>query len=371
VSRFDRVPVEQAIAWIDGAARCLESEEVELHQASGRVLGADVVAPAPIPPVDCAAIDGLAVHAADSLGAGAYNPLTLPATAVMAGEALPDAMDAVVPFDLADLDDAGRVILVEPVTRGINVDRLGSVAIAGALLAAAGTRLAPRHLGLIAAAGIARVPLVRRPRVRLAIDSAGRPAESANRIRPMLCAAIERDGGVILESPLAEALAAVDADIVLVVDGAGPGRDQASASASAAASTLDIYGVALVPGEATGFGHTAAGAPMLLLPGPPTACLWSYELFSVRAIRRLGGRNPALPYRIRTMPTARKIVSSIGTTEICPVRLRPDGEVEPVASFAEIGLMAAAQADGFVVVPATSEGYPRGAPVTAHLYDES
>jgi molybdopterin molybdotransferase len=369
VSKFDRVSVEAAIAWTDSATLRLETEEVALNQASGRVLGADIHSAVPIPPVDCAAVDGFAVRAADSLGAGAYNPLALSSIAVAAGEALPDAMNAVVPLELADWDDAGRVVLVEPVIGGANVDRRGAVADAGALLAAAGTRLAPRHIGLIAAAGLAKVSLVRRPRVRLVIAGSVRSGTAKDSDGPMLLAAIARDGGVILESPLAEALVAAGADIVLVVGGTGPGREDRSAAALAAAGTLDIHGVALVPGETAGFGRTAAGVPVLLLPGGSAACLWSYELFAGRAIRRLGGRDPALPYRSRTMTTARKIVSSIGTTEICPVRRRPDGQIEPVASFAEIGMMAAAQADGFLIVSEASEGYAQGASVTPYFYD--
>jgi molybdopterin molybdotransferase len=70
------------------------------------------------------------------------------------------------------------------------------------------------------------------------------------------------------------------------------------------------------------------------------------------------------------MTTARKIVSVIGMTEIVPMSCRPDGSIEPVAPFSEIGLMAAASADGFVIVPETSEGYPLGASVKIHLYGD-
>jgi len=69
------------------------------------------------------------------------------------------------------------------------------------------------------------------------------------------------------------------------------------------------------------------------------------------------------------MVTTRKIVSSIGVTEICPVRCREKG-VEPIASFAESDVMAAARADGFVIVPEGSEGFAEGAAVTVYLQEE-
>jgi molybdopterin molybdotransferase len=169
---------------------------------------------------------------------------------------------------------------------------------------------------------------------------------------------------------LAEALGADGSDIVLVVGGTGPGPEDESAAALAAAGEAAIHGVALKPGETARLGLTAAGVPVVLLPGSPAACLCCYELLAGRAIRRLGGHDASLPYRSRMMMTARKIVSGIGMTEIVPVRYQGENSVEPIASFSEIGLMAAASADGFVIVPETSEGYPPGASVTVYLYDD-
>jgi molybdopterin biosynthesis enzyme len=69
---------------------------------------------------------------------------------------------------------------------------------------------------------------------------------------------------------------------------------------------------------------------------------------------------------VETLRVARKIVSEVGTIEVCPVR-RTGGEVEPMPAFAEAGLAAAAHASGFVLVPEASEGYPQGAAVTVYL----
>jgi molybdopterin molybdotransferase len=193
----------------------------------------------------------------------------------------------------------------------------------------------------------------------------------------MIRAAVERDGGVIGEyvaverdqTAMAAALVPPGANIVLVIGGTGPGSDDHSAAALAESGELAIHGVALRPGETAGLGRSASGVPVVLLPGTPAACLWSYELFAGRAIRRLGGRSPELPYRPRELITARKIVSAIGMTEFCPVRCGAGDTVEPLPSFAETGLMAAVGADGFVIVSEGSEGHPEGAPVTVYLYE--
>lgn len=323
--------------------------------------------PGRFPKADCAAIDGFALAAAASLGAGTYNPLTIAAIAIRAGEPMPPATDAVLPADQVEPNGSGCVELIEPVAVGVNVDRRGAVAENGATLVAAETCLTPRHLGLVALAGFTGLSVVRRPRVRLVIAGEYRAAGATGN-GPMLYALIARDGGLIVMASLAEALGA-GADIIVFANGSG-GEDNRLTAAMASAGSLDIHGVALIPGETAGFGRSVDGTPVLLLPGAPAACYWNYELFGGRAVRRLGGHRPALPYNSHQMTTSRKIVSQIGMTGICPIRRLADGRIEPETSFIEAGLRAAVAADGFVIVPAHSEGYPAGASVSAYFYDK-
>jgi molybdopterin molybdotransferase len=379
VTRQHRVglsSVDAALAWVDTAVHRLEPEDAPLCEAIGRVLTEDIRAERPIPACNSAAVDGFAVSAQQTFGASSYNPLSLPLISVAAGDALPAGTDTVVPFEHGDPDDAGNVVVVDACAVGGNVDRRGAVVDAGAVLISAGTAVGRRHIGILAAAGFARVPVVRRPRVEIAAARVPRAGPDSN--TPMLCTLIERDGGTALDhsagdrsrSALRDTLLASRSDIVLVVGGTGPGRDDVSAAALAAAGGLAIHGIALSPGETAGFGRTAAGVPVVLLPGSPAACFCCFDLFAGRAIRHLGGRDPRLPYRSSAMSTARKIVSAIGMTEIVPVRCLPENLVEPIASFSETGLMAAVSADGFVVVPETSEGYPPGAAIDVYLYDD-
>ena len=74
------------------------------------------------------------------------------------------------------------------------------------------------------------------------------------------------------------------------------------------------------------------------------------------------------PHRTRARDVARKIVSAIGRVDYCRVRLA-DGEVEPIALSGASILSSTTRADGFVIVPAESEGYGPGSEVTVYLYD--
>ncbi len=374
--RLGRSSVNRALDWVDGAAHCLEGEWAGLREVVGRVLADDILTARSIPPCDTAKLDGFAIRAHQTFGASSYNPLSLPLAEVAAGDALPKETDAVIALDQGEPAEADTVNVIEAVAPGDNVDRQGNVITAGAILVSAGTLLGAHHIGILAAAGVNQLPVVRRPNVRIVLAGSRRSRSVEDSNTPMLCALVARDGGAVWEqdsvdrsrSAFAEAVAAGGADAVLVVGGTGPDRDDAAASALAAAGELAIHGVALHPGETTGLGRNSIGVPVVLLPGSPAECLWSYELFAGRLIRRLAGRDSSLPYQSRTMTTNRKIVSSIGMTEICPVRCVLDGAVEPITPFAEIGLMAAVNADGFVIVPEASEGHPPGTALTVYLY---
>jgi molybdopterin molybdotransferase len=388
IASGERWRMADATAWIDAQARALEPEDTPLAEARDRVLAETVAAPHDLPPAHRAALDGIAVRADDTAGASAYNPLVFrliapgaalaPGTgaSLCAGDPLPAGADAIVPIELAAPAGHDGCEIVEPVAPGQGVERAGGHARRGAALVEAGQRLRPHHLGFLAEAGCAHLRVVRRPRVALLL---ARTPGAEDIDGPLLRALIERDGG-LADGPravgreraaIAEALRTARADVVLVAGGTGPGRDDHAAAALAEAGMLAAHCMALAPGDSAGFGHSAAGVPAFLLPGAPAACLWAYEMLAGRAVRRLGGRDPALPFPTRRLTAARKLVSAIGRTEIVAVRHAGDGAVEPAASFAEAGLAALARADGFTVVAEASEGVAAGATLTVYLYNDS
>ncbi len=351
-----RTPLADALAWIDARTAALPAEDAALADAAGRVLAAPAASPVDWPGVDCAALDGYAVRAAETEGASEYNPLPLAIHAlVAAGLPMPAGTDAVLPFASAQPQGPALDALA-PVARGAGVQRQGSVMSAGSTAVAAGTTLHPQHVAMLQAVGADPVAVVRRPLVALAVAG---PKSGPDLLSPMLRALVARDGG----RAEAMALPAAGADLVLMAgrSGAGP-DDDAPLRLADAGGALEAHGIAVRPGDSAGLGRLG-DVPVLLLPGAPHACFAAYVLLASRAVRRLAGVPPPEPGAERVLE--RKAVSAVGFTDMIPVRITHT-HAAPLGPADAGTLAAAAAAHGYIVVPEASEGFPAGAAVQVH-----
>ncbi len=377
----DRAPLSAAWAWLDAQPAALGLERIPLERAVGRVLAAAITVPAVLPQPARAAVDGYAVRAADCDGANAYNPLMLAwrdgaqtvlppgaACPVAAGWVLPGGADAVLPFEAAERAGASWLSVLSPVAASAGVDRNGHGMQPGATMLPQGRTLRPQDLACLGALGIEAVPVLQRPRVRLLVPG---PKSGPDALTPLLLPLLARDGAQIEtvalpddgEQALATALSRPWSGLTLVAGRSGAGPDDVAATALAACGgSLAFHGLALQPGGSAGLG-TVSGQPVILLPGDPFACLAAYDVLPARLIRRLAGLR-AEPYTVASVALARKIVSGIGLAEIIPVAITGN-LAHPVS--AELGL-GALLADGFVMVPEASEGYPAGTTLSVTLY---
>ncbi|MCA9117855.1 MAG: molybdopterin molybdotransferase MoeA, partial [Planctomycetaceae bacterium] len=382
-------------------ARPLPAETLPTERACNRVLAEEVVSPLDVPPFDRSAMDGFAVQAAGTEGAGDYNPLrfqvigeALPgrpfegtlqagqAVRIMTGAPLPAGANAVVPAEYAT-EQGGHVELTTTVSEGKHVGRCGEDVRQGAVLLPAGRCLRPQDTGLLASTGIGEVQVVRQPRVRILITGNELATPGTSRTpwqiyesnSVMLAPLVERDGGV-LESlrrlpddrdAIRQALTEPGADVILVSGGSSVGREDHAPVLLAEEGTLAIHGVAMRPSSPAGLGRVGSSL-VVLLPGNPVSCLCAFDFFAGRIIRLLGGKPAEWPYRSLPVPLRRKIVSAVGRLDYCRVRLTDDG-AEPLALSGASILSSTSRADGFVIVPESLEGWPPGAEVTVHLYD--
>jgi len=245
------------------------------------------------------------------------------------------------------------------VARGAGVDRRGGVVPAGSTAIPAGT-LQARHIALLQALGADSAAVVRRPVVALVVAG---PKSGPDLLSPTLRALVVRDGGV----PETMALPAAGADLILIAGrtGAGP-DDDAVLGLADAGGALDLHGIAVRPGDSAGLGRIG-GTPVLLLPGAPHACLAIYDTLTARAVRRLAGVQPCDPYVSTERVLERKAVSAVGFTDMIQVRIS-DTHATPLGPADTGTLATAVLADGFFVVPESSEGYPAGTTVSVQVY---
>jgi molybdopterin molybdotransferase len=404
----ERAEVEDVVRLLDRRLTALPDELVPLAAAADRVLAADVTAEVNVPGFARAAMDGYAVRGSDTFGAGPYNPLELDvlgvvlpgqpfpgvvgpgqAVRIMTGAPVPAGADAVLMAESAEeVRDPGppRVRVLEAVPPGRHVGRVGEDVPAGSAVLRAGRRLRPQDLGVLASVGAARVPVVRRPKAAVLVTGnellpcGSRPEGyrivDSNSV--MLAALARRDGAEPDVAPLVpdtydavrDALEqALDdgADVVLISGGSSVGQEDHAPRVVAALGELPVHGVALRPAGPAGVGFVG-DRPVFLMPGNPVSCLCAYDLFAGRAVRRLGGRPMELPYRRAVLPLLRKVASAVGRVDYVRVAVQ-GGQVEPLATSGAAVLSSTTRADGFVLVPRDSEGYPPGQEVEVFLYD--
>jgi len=158
-----------------------------------------------------------------------------------------------------------------------------------------------------------------------------------------------------------------DCDLLVVSGGSSVGLEDHVPVLLAERGELAIHGIAMRPSSPTGMGRIERRL-VFLLPGNPVSCLCAYDFFAGRAIRVLGGRSKDWPYRRITAPLARKLNSAIGRVDYARAKL-VDGQIEPLAIGGASILSSTTRADGFLIVPGDSEGYPQGTPVEMFLYD--
>jgi molybdopterin molybdotransferase len=394
-----RHTVEAALAWLDGQLHPLDSESAALWDCAGRVLAESIVSDFDVPGFDRASMDGYAVVAASTEGAGGYSPLRLrvigdsmpgrpfeesmtadEAVRVMTGAPVPRGADAVLPAEFVE-DEAGSINVLAAVSPGKNVGKRGEDITRGTTVLDLGRVLRPQDLGVLSSIGFAEARVVRRPRVRLAVTgnellASGSHPQGFHIVDangPMLAALIERDGGIVDfpglvrdEAPaILEALQA-DADIVIVTGGSSVGLEDLAPVLVAEHGELAVHGIAMRPSSPTGMGRMGDRL-VFLLPGNPVSSLCGYDFFAGRAIRALGGRSKDWRYRAVSGKLTRKISSPVGRLDYARVKFA-DGLVEPLAIAGASLLSSTTRADGFVIVGDDSEGFAAGAEVTVWLY---
>jgi molybdopterin molybdotransferase len=358
-------PIADTLARITMLANPVAVRTVEVWSAVGRVLAADAVAPMPWPPNAIALRDGYAVRAESVADAGGYAPVPLmPAPDwVEAGEPVLGRADAMLDPEGVVVDGEVAQALL-PAGSGEGVLPAGSDAAEGEVLRGTGECLRDIDAAVLHAVGVSRVR-VRMPQVR--IICANPSVSAANDfVAPFIASALRRAGACAQivrigegDRALEQAITAADADAVVTIGGTGRGRRDRVVRTLAALAALEIHGIGLTPGTTTGLA-SVADRPVLLVPGRLDAAVAAFLVLGRHLLARLSGRPSVEPGTEAVV--GRKIVSTVGLAEVVLVRHGAAG-LEPIArEMFPLGALTRAQ--GWILVPANSEGLAPGARTT-------
>jgi putative molybdopterin biosynthesis protein len=388
------VPAAEALqAWraACAAAGCperVDAVRLALHDAVGRVTAAPVWATRSSPSFDASAMDGIAVRAAQTVGASESTPVLLDAAdhvVLDTGDPLPEGFDAVVMREHVHVDGAGRAELRAAVAPYQHVRSIGEDVSATELLLPEGHRLRPVDVAAAAAAGAVDVLVRRRPVVAVLptgdeirpVGTDPAPGVILDTNSLMLAAQAEAAGcaawrsDILPDDPDRIAAAVRDAagraDLVLICAGSSAGRDDHTAAVVDRVGTLAVHGVAVRPGHPVVLG-AAEATPVIGVPGYPVSAALTFEIFAAPLLASLQGAAPVEGPRARAR-LARKLASPMGMDDWVRVRVgRVGGELvaTPLPRGAGV-LTSLVRADGLLVVPAGLEGHHAGEEVDVVL----
>jgi molybdopterin molybdotransferase len=399
------IPLADVQREILGAVAPLAPVTVPVRDALGLVTTRDVIAGEAVPPFANTAMDGYAVRAADTAGAGPEAPVRLTvagelpagraptrpvgkgeAIRIMTGAPMPDGADSVVMVEYTERDgDAVQVL--RAARPGDHVRAAGGDLAAGDLVFPAGTALGPAHLGVLTSSSFEDVEVV--PRARVGVLSTGdelvergplRPGQIRDSNRPMLLGQVVDAGAdaadlglapddeSIITRTLEDALASCDA--VLTSGGVSVGDFDYVKSALGRLGRMQSWQVAIKPAKPLAFG-VIDRTPVFGLPGNPVSSLVSFELFARPALLLMMGH--AACFRPEVTATAERAMprKPDGKLHLDRVRVRAEGDSWLAARTGEQAsnvLSATAAANGLTLLP-DGDGVAEGGAVRVMRLD--
>jgi molybdopterin molybdotransferase len=397
----ETVPIDEAMALLmQGAVPIDRTERISITDAMNRVLADAAVSGVDVPPFDRAAMDGYAVIAENTFGAGRYEPKVLrcietvytgdmPSRALTRGECIeiatgapmPQGADAVVMVEETEKTGAGEVRVFTPVYPRQHVGRRGADITAGQTILDAGTVLNPSRIGALAAAGLLEITVFAKPRVVI-MSTGNEIVEPGQPLKPgqiydinrfTLSSVINAHGGIAvnggttpdtLPDLIASIGSAAGADAIVFSGGSSVGERDLILDALQHAGEVIFHGIAVKPGKPTAFGKVGR-TPVLGMPGYPTSCLSNAYILLVPLLRQIARLPGYQPHSVR-VPLARRVVSTTGRHQFYTVRVE-DGVAVP-AFKASGDITSMAHADGYIEIPAQTDIVEAGELVEVKLF---
>lgn len=365
-----------------------------MTEAVGRTTAAPVFAALSSPHFHTAAMDGFAVMAESTFGAGPGRALTLTigkdAWPVNTGRPMPPETNAVIMIEDVNFLDDENFEIEQALVPWRNVRRVGEDFVASEMIIPSRHVVTAYEVGALIAAGVLSVEVIQKPRVLLIpTGSELVPPETLAHRKPepgeipeyntvILSGLVLQAGGIPLRSEIIpdsfEDIKAViaegvrsDANLVVINAGSSAGTEDYTAAAIKDLGEVLVHGVAMMPGKPTILG-IVEGKPVIGNPGYPVSAILSFELFGLAVLEEMLGR-PRYHRPQITAVTARKIPSKLGQEEFFRVKLGKVGNrivAAPLPRGAG-SITTLTRADGILRIPSSTEGIDQAALVQVEL----
>ncbi len=365
-----------------------KTERVSVPSACGRVTAKAVYASICSPHYESSAMDGIALNAALSFGAGETSPVRLAPgqfQAVDTGDMLPEGCDAVVMTEDVVWEADGGVKLFAPVPPWHNIRQTGEDICAGEMILPSYSPVGPAALGAIIAGGVTELEVIRPPVVGI-IPTGDEivppfaqpgPGEIPEFNSAVFAAMIKDWGGAAkvfpicpdrLESIRASLREAVEScDIVILNAGSSAGRDDYACTAIESLGEVLYHGLAIKPGKPAILG-LCGRIPVLGVPGYPVSGIIVVQELLRPILDRWFCREEEERLYVKAA-MSRRIVSGLKYQEFVRVNLgMVRGEYVAVPLNRGAGVVSSfVKADGILEVPQGMEGYEPGTQVHVRL----
>lgn len=412
---LESLPLQQALAvWLkkldsEGALRPLSGERIPVIDSIGRVTAEAVAAKISSPFYHSSAMDGYAVRFAETFGASERNPKRLQigeqAVYVDTGDPMPDGFTAVVMIEDVNIIKSTYsspvtsplakgnegvaapedIEIISPMTPWQNVRVIGEDIVATELILAENQVIRPVDVGAMLAGGHIDVIVRRRPKI-VVIPTGTEIVEPGSDLKKgdiieynsrILAGLVSEWGGDpvrfgIISDNLEELKKAILAahsmgDMIVANAGASAGSEDFTSKAISDLGEVVVHGVNIKPGKPVILGWVK-GKPVLGIPGYPVSAYITFVLFAKPVIYKWQGIEAEEPETLKAK-ISRQVASPLGQEEFLRVKVGKVGDhfiATPVTRGAGV-LMSLVRADGFLRVPAMSEGIGAGSEVEVEL----
>ncbi len=373
--------------------RSLAVEELDTRLAAGRITAEPAFARISSPHYHAAAMDGIAVKAADTFGATLTSAkrLTLGQNAfpVDTGGALPPQCDAVIMIEdvtFPEKENPGVIEIREAAAPWQHVRSIGEDVVAGEMILPSYHLIRPFDLGALLSGGVFSLRVLKKPLVTLIptgteIIPPGRVPETGEIIESntfTAAAAVESWGGAYTRQPIvkdeAEMLesavrrAVRCSDLVLISAGSSAGRRDHTFRVLERVGEVLVHGVAIRPGKPVVLA-LVDGVPVAGLPGYPVASYMILEHF-VKPLLYAWQKQPLPEEEILLASSSRRILSSLKDEEFLRLkigRIKEKYIATPLSRGAGVS-MSLVRADGVATIPQDKEGVEPGEELCVRLW---